>query len=50
MPFRGIVLIILLAVFVALFYRSEIYSWLKSEFSDFNDTDDNENSKEEQKE
>jgi hypothetical protein len=49
MPIKGLILIVVLAIIIAVFYRTEIYSWLESEFSDLNDTNDD-NFEEEQKE
>lgn len=47
MPIKGIILIFILAIAVALYYREEIYSWLSSETSDEDCAEDEENFKEE---
>lgn len=49
MPVKGLILIFALTIILAFAYRAEIYSWLNSELSDFNDTN-NDNIEEEQKE
>ena len=49
MPIKGLILIFALTIILAFVYRAEIYSWLNSELSDFDDTN-NDNFEEEQEE
>lgn len=49
MPIKGLILIVVLTILIAFAYRSEIYSWLESELSDFDDINEDNFEEEQEK-
>lgn len=52
MPIRGLILLLIITIILAIFYRNEIYQWITSELSGdyIEEYDDDNNFEEEQKE